>query len=83
VISVARQRLKSIAFPLAEPSSVAYTVDGPDRARPYRVKTFRHEILSGKTPLFVFGQAAQTPFGSISGTEKQRIGARILAMLHA
>jgi len=43
------------------------TVDGPGRARPYRIEAFRHEPASGKAPLFVFGQALQTPFGSISG----------------
>jgi hypothetical protein len=59
------------------------TVDGPGRARPHRIEAFRHELASSKAPLFVFGQASQTPFGSISGLEKQRIGARVLEVLGA
>jgi hypothetical protein len=83
LISVRRQRLSVIAFPLVEAPSVIHTVDGPARARPYRIEAFRHELASGKAPLFVFGQASQTPFGSISAIEKHRIGARILELVHA
>jgi hypothetical protein len=82
-ISIARKRLSKITLPLIEPASVIDTVDGPGRARPYRIEAFRHELPSGKAPLFVFGQASQTPFGSISGLEKQRIGARVLEVLDA
>lgn len=83
LISVGRRRLGGIEFPLAEPASVIHTVDGPERARPYRIEAFRHELASGKAPLFVFGHASQTPFGSISGLEKQRVGGRILELLNA
>jgi hypothetical protein len=83
LISIARQRLSKIVLPLIEPASVIDTVDGPRRARPYRVEAFRYGLASGKAPLFVFGQASQTPFGSISGVEKQRIGARVLELLGA
>jgi hypothetical protein len=83
LISIGRRRLSKINFPLTEPASVIDTVDGPARARPYRVEAFRHELGSGKAPLFVFGQASQTPFGSISGLEKERIGARVLELLDA
>lgn len=77
LISVKRERLSTITFPRAGPSTVIHTVDGPTRTRPYRVEAFRHELAAGKTPLFVFGQASQTPFGSISGAQKRLIGARI------
>lgn len=83
LISVKRQRLGKIVFPLAQPAAIVHTVDGPARARPYHVEVFRHELPSGKAPLFVFGQASQTPFGSISGAEKQRIGGRVLELLNA
>jgi hypothetical protein len=83
LVSVGRPRLSTIGFPLVEPASVIHTVDGPARVRPYRIEAFRHEFASGKAPLFVFGQASQTPFGSISGLEKQRIGRRILEFLNA
>lgn len=66
LISIARRRLSKIALPLIEPTCVIDTVDGPGRVRPYRIEAFRHELASGKAPLFVFGQASQTPFGSIS-----------------
>lgn len=83
LISIARKRLSKIALPLIAPASVIDTVDGPGRVRPYRIEAFRHQLASGKAPLFVFGQASQTPFGSISGLEKQRIGARVLEELGA
>lgn len=83
LISVARRRLSKVEFPLTEPASVIDTVDGPGRMRPYRIEAFRHALGSGRVPLFVFGQASQTPFGSISGVEKRRIGARILELLDA
>ena len=83
LISVARRRLAKIGFPLIAPPSVIDTVDGPARARPYQVEAFRHGLRSGKAPLFVFGQASQTPFGSISGVEKRRIGARVLELIDA
>jgi hypothetical protein len=83
LISVRRRALSKITFPLVEAASVIYTVDGSTRSRPYHVEAFRHELASGKAPLFVFGQASQTPFGSISGVEKQRIGVRIQELLDA
>lgn len=83
LISVGRSRLSKIGFPLIQPASVIDTVDGPGRVRPYRVEAFRHELRSGKAPLFVFGQASQTPFGSISGLEKRRVGAGLLELLNA
>jgi hypothetical protein len=83
LVSVKRQRLRHIAFPLADPARVIHTVDGPKRTRPYFVESFHHELATGKRPLFVFGQASQTPFGSISGAEKRLIGARVRGLLDA
>lgn len=83
LISVSREQLGSIRFPVAEPASNIHTVDGHGRVRPYGVEAFRCELASGKAPLFVFGRASQTPFGSISAFEKERIGARILELLDA
>jgi hypothetical protein len=83
LISIKRRLLTNVVFPLVEPASVIYRVDGPRRVRYYDVQAFRHQLASGKTPLFVFGQASQTPFGSISATEKQRIGVRVLELLNA
>ena len=83
LISVSRHRLNLLAFPTVEPAIVMHTVDGPGRARPYPVEQFRCRLASGKVPLFVFGQAAQTPFGTISAADKQRVGASILRALRA
>jgi hypothetical protein len=83
LISIGRRRLSKIVFPLIEPASVIDIVDGHGRVRPYHVEAFRHKLASGKAPLFVFGPASQTPFGSISGVEKRRIGARILDVFDA
>ena len=78
LISVARLRLRQIAFPAVEPESVVYVIDGPQRRRPYRIEGLRRRLASGKEPLFVFGPAAQQPFGLISAADKERAGARIL-----
>ena len=83
LISVARRRLSSITFPIVEPTTVVHSVNGPARTKSYHIESVRYELPSGKTPLFVFGRASQTPFGSISDLEKQRVGTRILEFLHA
>ena len=81
LVSVRRALLQEIRFPLAGPPRVIHTVDGPRRRRPYVVEGCRRELRSGKKPLFVFGLASQTPFGSISAFEKRAIGARLLEVL--
>jgi hypothetical protein len=83
LVSVRRQLLSKIAFRLAETARVIYTVNGPRRSRPYHVEVLRYELAPETMPLFVFGQASQTPFGSISGAEKRLIGARIRGLLDA
>jgi hypothetical protein len=83
LISIRRQQLSKLAFPLVKPAFIVHTVDGPARVRPYHIAAFRHRLATGKAPLFVFGQASQTPFGSISAVDKQQIGARILELADA
>jgi hypothetical protein len=85
LVSVRRQLLDEITFPLTGDASVIHTVtetaDGEARASPYRVEAARRVLASGKEPLFIFGRASQTPFGSISHAEKQEVGRRILAAM--
>jgi len=83
LVSVRRDRLSKISFPTTEPARCIYTVDGPTRRHPYHVEASRRMLTSGKEVLFVFGRAAQTPFGLVSGADKRFIGARILESLNA
>lgn len=83
LVSVARQHLGKITFAIDEPPRVLYTIDGPNRRTPYQVEVFRHALPSGKHPLFVFGRASQTPFGSISRAEKKRVGELAAELVNA
>ena len=82
LLSVRRQYLTRIAFPATKGPWVLWTVEGPDRRRPYVVEGTRRRLSSGKEPLFVFGQAAQTPFGTVSRAKKQGIGAAVRREAH-
>jgi hypothetical protein len=77
LVSVARHRLAQIASPATGPATVIHTVDGPCRRRPYHVEAQPRRLGSGKEPLFVFGAAAQQPFGLISREDKIRAGRSI------
>jgi hypothetical protein len=78
LISIARRLADRITFPVAGPVAVIHVVDGPRRTRPYQIEAQRRRLASGKKPLFVFGRAAQHPFGLISTEDKERAGASIL-----
>lgn len=80
LISVKREHLAKIRFPLVEQSRPVYTVE---RERPYVVELSRRRLASGKEPFFVFGKAAQTPFGLISGEAKRAAGAVIREVVDA
>jgi hypothetical protein len=80
LISVKRQHLTNIRFPIIQPSRPIFTVD---RDRPYVIEMFRGRLESGKEPFFVFGKAAQTPFGLISGVSKRSAGRAIREVVDA
>ncbi len=80
LISIARRLLNNIIFPVTVPVSTIHTVTGAHRS-PYRIEAWRCRLVSGKETLFIFGQAAQTPFGLISARDKARVGPSILAAL--
>lgn len=78
VISVARQHLSRIRFhrigPVSQLLTIIGTTTGKDRKKPYHVEAQRAELTAGKAALLVFGEAANTPFGTVSNPDKVRIG---------
>ncbi|GIV35621.1 MAG: hypothetical protein KatS3mg031_3156 [Chitinophagales bacterium] len=51
-----------------------YKKDGTPRKKPYRVELFEYTLNNKKKVKVVFGQAANTPFGTISDKQKNEIG---------
>lgn len=77
VLSVAKDNLRHIEFvPMSDWETVHVFErkgDGSPRSQPYEVRTRWYEI--GDEPsLFVFGQAAQTPFGTLHRNKKHETG---------
>lgn len=83
LVSIQRALADTISFPLAEDLGVVFELDGPKRARPYRLEATRRYVDNGKVAAFVFGQAAQTPFGSVSANDKRMMGARLRELVDA
>ncbi|MDQ1731000.1 MAG: hypothetical protein QOK10_1159 [Pseudonocardiales bacterium] len=74
LMSVARAHLAALgAAPTKEWESVFIV----ERENPYIVRARRVRIGDAE-PLVVFGQAANTPFGTISGNDKRRLGETLL-----
>ena len=77
-VSVAKGHLGRIEFePLDHQWNVLQTFDqtgnGVPRSRPYEAWTRWYDV-GGELSLFVFGPAAQTPFGLIGDQQKREIG---------
>ena len=77
VMSVAKDHLERIKFSHASNWEIVHTFerkgDETPRSRPYKVQTRWYEI--GDEPsLFVFGRAAQTPFGTLHRKQKYETG---------
>ncbi|MFI4977374.1 MAG: hypothetical protein ACHQC8_01655 [Solirubrobacterales bacterium] len=77
LVSIQRALAETIEFSLVEDLGVVFELDGPRRARPYRLEAARRSLHNGKVATFVFGQASQTPFGSVSANDKRLMGARL------
>ncbi len=78
LISVAQRHLDRIEFEPIDSNwkpihTFGKTADGSPRRQPYEVKA-RWYAVGGKRSLFVFGRAAQKPFGLISDEYKQELG---------
>ena len=80
-LSVARSHLQRIRFAPAGERRIIHvfrlTGSGSPRARPYEIRA-RWYDAGGERSLFVFGQAAQTPFGLLSEDQKYESGATLL-----
>ncbi len=82
VLSVAKRHLERIAFePMDGEWRIIHTFHltgtGAPRSRPYEVWA-RWYSIGSEPSLFVFGAAAQTPFGVISASQKGEVGATML-----
>ena len=78
-VSVAKRHLDRIEFePPGSEWEVFHTFDrtgsGEPRSRPYEVRTRWYEV-GGEPSLFVFGPAAQKPFGLLHDSQKRELGA--------
>ena len=80
-LSVAKAHLNRITFTPMTNWEVIHTfkrkANGDPRSRPYKVCARWYDI-GGERSLFIFGRAAQKPFGLISGSQKQKAGALLL-----
>lgn len=82
VLSVAKRHLERIVFePMDKEWRIIHafhrTGTGTPRSRPYEVRARWYNVWS-EPSLFVFGAAAQTPFGLISDSQKREAGSMIL-----
>ena len=81
-LSVAGEYLKCIEFTPISGWQVFHTFEktgaGERRPRPYDLRARWYEV-AGEETLFVFGQAAQKPFGLLHTTQKREAGALSLA----
>jgi hypothetical protein len=86
VASLARAHLERIPFPQQNGRPLAYTVertvDGRNRRRPYRVELTRLRMGNGSNTTLVFGEAANTPFGTVSNDDKERIGRALRSQIY-
>ena len=76
-MSVAKDHLKRIRFAPGTGWKIIHAfdrkADATPRSRPYEVRARRYKV-GGEQSLFVFGQAAQTPSGSLSNKQKFETG---------
>lgn len=70
IASLARSHLRRISFPLGE-WRIVHTVE---RANPYVVELATLNVGKGNRTSLAFGKAANTPFGTVSNVEKEKIG---------
>lgn len=71
VASLARSHLRRIVFPQRDGWRVIYTIR---RTNPYIVELIKLRVGNGSITNLVFGKAANTPFGTVSSIDKDRIG---------
>lgn len=85
IVSVARAYLSTIPFQTIQQYPpvhvVTHTKSGLPRAKDYRAEVWRVEVSPTNHPLLVFGEAANTPFGTVSTPDKLQIGMAV-SQLH-
>lgn len=78
VLSVAKRHLARIEFEALSEWKFVHTFEqtgsGEPRSHPYKIET-RWYWVGGQPSLFVFGQAAQTPFGRLHHSQRREAGA--------
>lgn len=74
IVSVARSHLNRVKFPQQDGWSVAHTIE---RTNPYTVEITKLRLPDGRIANLVFGKAANKPFGTVSNTDKLKIGLAI------
>ena len=79
LISIARSRLDSLPFVPTTPWETVCTIA---RDNPYLVKARKVRIVERKETFIIFGQAANTPFGTVSNKDKCILGARVKEYIH-
>ena len=82
VLSVAKAHLGRIAFAPMTDGEIIHTfkrtANGDPRSRPYKIGARWYDV-GGRRSLFIFGAAAQKPFGLLSDGKKRKAGESILA----
>ena len=79
-MSVAKDHLKSVEFAAISDWEIVHTFEfrADDTPRsPYKVCARWHNV-DGERSLFVFGRAAQKPFGTLADEQKQQAGEKLL-----
>lgn len=84
-LSVARSNLERIEFAPMSDWEIVHrfprTADGGLRSHPYDVYIRWHKV-GGEQSLFVFGRAAQKPFGLLHDDQKRQAGQKVLQAYH-
>lgn len=74
ILSIGRAHLDTITFDRADEWRPIYTVE---RENPYVVKACDFRLASRKKVIFIWGRAANLPFGTVPDSEKRAIGASV------
>lgn len=84
-ISVAKAHLKRIEFVSVTNWEVIHaferTANGDRRFLPYKIHGRWYDV-GGEKSLFIFGRAAERPFGLLANTHKEQAGALVLKAYH-
>jgi hypothetical protein len=74
LVSIARNRLATLPFAERGKWEIISTIE---QKKPYNIEARKIRLAEGNDTLVVFGRASQTPFGSISTVDKEKVGARV------